>query len=319
MNTLFIDVENFKNIGEKKLFKESKIEKENNQKYKESTSLFSKISGFEVKNDIMSYGCFYNNMKLNIDLELLKGLSNNKVNIVFKKTFEIILKSKLKKVDSLNLVFSKKLDEKDNEVCKKYILKILSSIKGINLKEIVISNKMNINDVKYIDEYIKKSNINPNKLKILVALDNIEDYSDKKMIEYISKYKYVDVLKMAGIDKRRYKNLNESIDKINNEYGSTIEITQRRNIQEYNVYLVYSKINKDEFKSHYILRKKSKVLYMNDEEEDILNLNFKAYEKYKYNIETLFNRIGVELEHYSKNKLGALMLEDEEETALLDI
>jgi len=176
---------------------------------------------------------------------------------------------------------------------------------------------MNINDIKYINEYINSEKINPNKLKILIALDNIDDYSDKKMIEYISNFKYVDILKMSGIDKIRYKKLNEKIDKINDEYGTTIEITQKRNIQEYNVYLVYSKVNKDEFKSHYILRKKSKILCMNDEEQDILNENIKAYEKNKYNIETLFNRIGVTASNYSKNKLGALMLEDDE--VMLDI
>lgn len=317
MNTLFIDVDDFKKKQEKSKGNKNTLDR-NNENHIDSISLFSKIIGFELTNDILSHGNFYNNIKLKIDSNCLYKFSNDRANIIARKIFEFALKSKLNKVGSLNLVFSKKLDEKENEICKKYIIEVLSSINGINLKEILISNKMNINDIKYIDDYIKKTNINPNKLKILVALDNIDDYSDKKMIEYISNYKYVDVLKMSGIDKKRYKNLNERIEKINNEYGSTIEITQRRNIQEYNVYLVYSKINKDEFKSHYILRRKSKVLYMNDEEEDILNSNFKAYEKNKYNIETLFNRIGVNLDHYSKNKLGALMLEDEEET-ILDI
>ena len=134
------------------------------------------------------------------------------------------------------------------------------------------------------------------------------------MIEYISNYKFVDVLKMSGIDKSCYKNLSENIEKINNEFGSTIEITQRRNIQEYNIYLIYSKVNCENFKSHYILRKKSKIIDMHDEEQDILNLNNKAYEKNKEYIKTLFNRIDVDINNYSKNKLGALMLASEDIT-----
>lgn len=315
MNTLFIDSLNYNNI----VSKEKKEENLNNIQEKESFTLpkISNLLKYEITRDILSHGQFYNNINLKIDNELLNKFANNKANKLLKKVFEINLKTKLKNIETLNLVFSKNLDKKENEISKRYILKILSSINNLNLKEIVISNKMNINDIKYINEYIKKEKINPNKFKILVALDNIDDYSDKKMIEYISNFKYVDILKMSGIDKVRYKKLNEKIEKINDEYGTTIEITQKRNIQEYNVYLVYSKVNKDEFKSHYILRKKSKVFCMNDEEQDVLNENLKAYEKNKYDIETLFNRIGATSSNYSKNKLGALMLEDDE--IMLDI
>lgn len=313
MNTLFIDSLNFSNKSIEK--------KDINQdiSLKESFRLpkISNLLKYEITLDILSHGQFYNNINLKIDEELLYKFASNKVNGLMKKIFEIILKSKVKNIETLNLVFSKNLDKKKNEISKRYILKVLSSINNLSLKEIVITNTMNINDIRYINDYIKSEKINPNKFKILVALDNIDDYSDKKMIEYISNFKYVDILKMSGIDKIRYKKLNEKIDKINDEYGTTIEITQKRNIQEYNVYLVYSKVDKDEFKSHYILRKKSKVFCMDDEEEDILNKNLKAYEKNKYDIETLFNRIGATASNYSKNKLGALMLENDE--IMLDI
>lgn len=318
MNTLFIDLYKSGNGKNNKI----KKEKAKGLIVKESLTLdnlpkLSNLLKYEITIDILSHGQFYNNINLKIDENLLNKFVNNKANKLLKVMFELNLKSKLKNIETLNVVFSKSLDKKENENAKRYILKVLSSINNIKFKEIVISNKMNINDIKYINEYINSEKINPNKLKILIALDNIDDYSDKKMIEYISNFKYVDILKMSGIDKIRYKKLNEKIDKINDEYGTTIEITQKRNIQEYNVYLVYSKVNKDEFKSHYILRKKSKILCMNDEEQDILNENIKAYEKNKYNIETLFNRIGVTASNYSKNKLGALMLEDDE--VMLDI
>lgn len=317
MNTLFIDMQDFKKKSNKnKNNKDFNNIGENKINYKKDIGMHNLLK-YKLDFDILSHGSFYNNINLKIDENLLSKFAKSKKSIsVSRKIFETIIKTKLGNIESLNLVFSKDLDKKENKECKRYILELLSSIKDITIKEIVISNKMSINDIKYINEYVKSANINPNKLKILVALDNISDYSNNKMIEYISNYKYVDILKMAGIDKLRYKNLSESIDKINNEYGCTIEITQRRNIQEYDVCLMYSKVNQEDFKSHYILRKKSKVIDMHDEEQDRLNDNIKAYEKNKEYIETLFNRIDVNIQNYSKNKLGALMLEEEE--ALLD-
>lgn len=312
MNTLFIDIQYLKN---NKKNDETKNKIKTNFKEK---IIYNKLLKYKLDFDILSHGSFYNNINLKIDADLLNkfanGTSSKKIS---KKIFETVIKSKLSNIDTLNLVFSKNLDKKENEACKLYIIDLLKKINGLSIREILISNKMSINDIKYINEYIKNANINPNKLKILVAIDDISDYSNSKMIEYISNYKYVDILKMSGIDKICYKNLSESIDKINNEFGSTIEITQRRNIQEYNVYLIYSHVNQEEFKTHYILRKKSKVIDMHDEEQDSLNANIKAYEKNKEYIETLFNRIDVDIKNYSKNKLGALMLEEEELT--LDI
>lgn len=343
MNTLFIDVQVLKKknkindkIHDKTNAKKSEmntkksndsksiIEIESDRKNRIKNKIYEKkdigmynLLKYKLDFDILSHGDFYNNINLKIDLKLLNKFakSNSKKSLnISRKVFETIIKTKLGNIDTLNLVFSKNLDKKENENCKRYILQVLSSIKGITLKEIVISNKMSINDIKYINEYVKKENINPNKLKILVAIDDITDYSNNKMIEYISNYKYVDILKMSGIDKIRYKNLSENIDKINNEFGSTIEITQKRNIQEYDVCLMYSKVNHEDFKSHYILRNKSKVIDMHDEEQDKLNDNIKAYEKNKEYIETLFNRIDVDLASYSKNKLGALMLEEKDLT-----
>lgn len=322
MNTLFIDVEEFKTKSKKNKNHSdnnfnNRLVSKNKENFKKDIGIHNLLK-YKLDFDILSHGVFYNNINLKIDANLLYKFSkNNKSKSVSRKIFEMVIKTKLGKIDTLNLVFSKNLDKKENEECKRYILEVLSSINDITLNEIVISNKMSVNDIKYINEYVKKSNINPNKLKILVALNNISDYSNNKMIEYISNYKYVDILKMSGIDKIRYKNLSENIDKINNEYGSTIEITQKRNIQEYDVCLMYSKVNQEDFKSHYILRKKSKVIDMHDEEQDILNANIKAYEKNKEYIETLFKRIDINIESYSKNKLGALMLEEEE--APLDI
>lgn len=321
MNTLFIDVQDFKKKNEVNTNTTcNEIVKASSKKSKFKKWIYAKkdigihsLIKYKLDFDILSHGDFYNNITLKIDSDLLNRFakkSSAKSLSISRKIFETVIKTKLGNIDILNLVFSKNLDKKENEECKRYILKVLSSINDITLKEIVISNNMSINDVIYINEFVKKENINPNKLKILVAIDDISDYSNEKMIEYISNYKYVDVLKMSGIDKSKYKSLSDNIDKINDEYGTTIEITQKRNIQDYDICLMYSNINKESFKSHYILNKNSKVIDMLDEEQDSLNDNLKAYEKNKDYIKTLFNRIDVDIGNYSKNKLGALMLEE---------
>ena len=115
---------------------------------------------------------------------------------------------------------------------------------------------------------------------------------------------------MNGIDKVNYNRLSCKIDEINEEYGTTIEIIQKRNIQDYNVCLMYSNIDKSEFTSHYILGKNSKYLDINNEEEDIYNENNRVFERNRYDIETLFKRIQVNMNHFSKNKIGALLLEE---------
>ena len=115
---------------------------------------------------------------------------------------------------------------------------------------------------------------------------------------------------MSNISKGDYKRLSKEVNDINNEYGSSMEIIQKRNIQDYNVCLMYSNIDKSEFTSHYILGKNSKYLDINNEEEDIYNENNRVFERNRYDIETLFKRIQVNMNHFSKNKIGALLLEE---------
>lgn len=115
---------------------------------------------------------------------------------------------------------------------------------------------------------------------------------------------------MNGINKIDYKKLSTSIDELNDEFGSTIDIIQRRNIQEYNIYLMFSKVKKEDFYSHYILRKKSKYIDLNNADDDIYNENIKVYKRNKYELSTLFNRLELSDDNFSKNKLGALILED---------
>jgi hypothetical protein len=167
---------------------------------------------------------------------------------------------------------------------------------------------MNENDIKYIEEFIEMSKVNKNKLKILLILNDIKDYKDEKVREYITKYKYVDILKMPNITKTQYKDILSSIESINEEYGSTISIIQKRNIQEYHILIMYSKVSYEYFSTHFILRKKSKYIDMKDEDFDKYNVNICEYEKNKSYMLTLSSRLNMDLSRYSKNKIGKAII-----------
>ena len=313
MNTLFVDIENFKDIASKYNAKRRELKENPEKKLKlseqEKIDFVSKVTGIKLKSDILSNGYTSNNVNLSIDCNLFFKLKNSKSKV--KQAYlNNMLRMKLKNMDKINIVFSKCLDDKSCKEQKDYIINKLNNIKHIQIKEIKISNKMLVNDIRYINDYVERAKINKNKLKILIAINDIKDFSTPKLIEYISNYKFVDILRMNGINKIEYNKLSSKINEINEEYGTTIEIIQKRNIQDYNVCLMYSNIDKNEFTSHYILGKNSKYLDINNEEEDIYNENNRVFERNKYDIETLFKRIQVNMNHFSKNKIGALLLEE---------
>lgn len=254
---------------------------------------------------------FGKNMSLKLDIDyILENLSNDKANYLKLFRLNNILKKDLLGITNVNLIFDKTFDELDENIrekLKNYIADIINSDE-IDVNEVKSNNEMYINDIKYIEKYLNDSKINKNKLKILIALNDIKDYDEDKIKEYINNYKFVDILKMPNINKVDYKKIQESVEKINQEYGSTIDIIQRRNIQDYHIYIMYSKITEDYFYSHYILRKKSKYIDMKNEDIDIYNNNILEYEKNKSYILTLTQRLNIDINKYSKNKVGNAIL-----------
>lgn len=301
MNTLFIDISN--------LDSKTKAQKKfslSNIKYKAKTNILK----YELVEDFLKNGTMTNNISLKINKDILENIANNKKNIR-RLYFENDLKNRIKNIDKLNIVFSNYFENENGNIYKNYIVNTLKKKReDLSLKEILIDNKMSNHLTKYIDDYVKEHSINQNKLKILAIFNDINDYSEDKLKEYILRYKFIDVLRMNGINKIDYKKLSTSIDELNYEFGSTIDIIQRRNIQEYNIYLMFSKVKKEDFYSHYILRKKSKYIDLNNADDDIYNENIKLYKRNKYELSTLFNRLELSDDNFSKNKLGALILED---------
>lgn len=282
MNTIFID---FKN-------KKDRVNKIKNRIFK-----------YFVKDDILN-NILNKNTYVEIDKEYIQErLSKHKYSFS-DKLLKLNLKRKYKKNDNVNLIFSKKFDE--YPMIKSYILNLLRLNSITVYTELIIPNNLKSNDVKYIDKYINDNNKDLRKLKILVVLDNIQDFDKEKILEYISKYKFVDILRTKNINKYDYSKLLKTINDINNEYGTTIDIVHRRNIQKYDVYLLYSALDKIEFSKNYILSNTSLYINMQDVDMDIFCEEYICYKRYEPEILTLLNRLNINSENFSKVKLGFL-------------
>lgn len=291
MNTIFVDVYDFKN-------------NRNNNFISNVKEKFMKVS---IVRDFTN-DKFSKNLSFRIDREFLDSCIKSKHKLS-ENLIKIFLRKEYRKDEELSVVFSKIIDE--NKEYKKYIKDMFINALGNNLSlyEVTIQNDMLKHDIIYIDNILDKSGIKTNKANILIAINDIEDFKQDKIIEYIKKYKYVDILRLDGISKTQYLKLLEKLNTINDEYGTTIEVIQRRNIAEYDVYTFYSNIDMNYFKEHYILNRNAKIIDTKNEEQDTLNLAYRMYNKNKYDFEALFNRIDCKVDRFSKNKLGKLLID----------
>ena len=285
MNTIFID---FKDD----IDKENKLDKIKNKLFK-----------YVLKDDILN-GVLSKNTYIIIDREYIQNQLKKCKYSYYDKLLKFNISRKYKKNESVNLVFSKEFDKYVK--IKEYILDLFRLNKITAYNEIVIPNNLKLNDTLYIEKYIKDNKKDLNKFKILIILDNITDYDETKLLEYISKYKFIDILKTKNINKYEYNKLLKNIQRINNEYGTTIDIIQKRNIQKYDVYLVYSNLDKMEFSRNYILSNKSLYINMLDVDLNVLSEEYICYERYEPEILTLLNRLRINAKNFSKVKLGFL-------------
>jgi len=301
MNNLFISL--YEN-NDKDVLRKTICNKLDYYKY----SILKYNYNYDILNN--NYG---KNMSLLLDYEYILDnlLSNKKFSI---KMFNI--KQSLKKefihLPNVNVIFDKTFDELEDsykDIFKEYIYNILSSNSEMKINEINVDNQMYENDIKHIEDYINTSKINRNKLKILLVLNDISDYNEEKIKEYITNYKFVDILKMPNINKLEVGRIKQNIDEINEEYGSTIEIISKKNIQENSIYIMYSNVSYDYFTSHYILKKRSKYIDMKNEDLDLYNNNVLEFERNKSYILTLAERLNIDITRYSKNKIGSVIKE----------
>lgn len=282
MNTIFIDFKNINNL-------------------KKSDKIKNTIFKYCIKDDILD-GILNKNTVITIDKEyIFNQLRKNKYSI-HDRLLKAKIKNKYRKNNEVNILFSKEFDAYLN--VKKYILNLLRLNSITIYNEINIKNNLKTNDMLYINKHIADSKINIIKLKILVAINNINDFDQDKLLEYISKYKFVDILRTESINKYDCKKLFNIIENINNEYGTTIDIIKRRNLQKYHICLSYSDMNKLDFSQKYILSNKVLYINMKDIDSDIFCDEYLCYKRYEPEILTLFNRLELDSQRFSKVKLG---------------
>ena len=290
MNTIFIDFK-CKDSKEKKSI--------NNIRKLVTNKIFKYIVNDDILNNSLSKITYIRIDREYINIQLQKGKYS-----IYDKILKLNINRKYGKNDVVHLIFSKEFDK--NQLIKKYILGLFRLNKVTIYEELDIKNNLKVNDKIYMDKYIRDNKIDLCKLKILIVLDHIKDYDEKKLLEYISKYKFIDILKTKNINKYDSAKLQGFIQKINNEYGTTIDLIGRRNIQKYNIYLLYSKIDRDSFIQKYILNSKSLYLDLNDVDMDVMSDEYICYKRYEPEILTILNRLEINKNNFSKVKLGFL-------------
>lgn len=267
------------------------------------SSIFMKTFGFLLTQDKLLKTKTSSNIFLSINKEkILKQTSSNK-----KDKTNIVLLNRLKHIFKLNknitVVFSKKIKE-DKKLLEK-MKKIFSNL-SLDIKYIESCNKLKSLDLTYIERYIIERKITKEKFKLLVVIDDFLDFDQDRFLEYVKRYKCVDILKMPNVSMFDYRRLSEIVESINNEYGSSVQILQKRNLQNYDFCMLFSSNEKEYFKSHYILKNKAYVLDITNLDDDVLSKDYKIYEKNKSYIETIFNRMKKDMTKYYKIDLGKL-------------
>lgn len=205
---------------------------------------------------------------------------------LFKYFFSKTLKGKNQKnnlvIYSSNILKSAEYNE--------YISKLLDEY---GIKQIETTNTMLENDLKNIKDYISKNNLEINRLKILYMLKNRENFDAERFLTYISSYKFVDILYMNKID----SNIRKIVNNLNNEYGTSIEVMDKKNISKYDIYVLVD-FDKENL-IRYILNKKRLVIGLNNPEDDLFNEYNKKYDKNMNKLSNINN-----IEKFSKTNIG---------------
>ncbi len=262
-----------------------------------TNKMLLKTFGYILKEDKLLKTKTSSNIFLNLDKEKVLDLSKNKK--AFKRSLKFLLKNKR----NITVVFSRKI--KNTIGLEDSIKKLFDEI-GLDFRYIDSLNKLKTLDISYIERYMTIKKINPDRFKLLVAIDDILDFDFEKFLEYVLKYKCVDILKMQDINKYDYKKLAKVVENINNEYGSSVQIIQKRNLQNYDFCILYTENQKEYFKSHYVLKREAYILDITNVDDDILSKEYKIYEKNKSYIETIFKRMKLDVNEFCKVDLGKL-------------
>ena len=126
-----------------------------------------------------------------------------------------------------------------------------------------------------------------------MCIDNLLDFDLDKLREYVEKYKFVDILRMKNISKSDMKKLNKLVENVNQEFGSSIKIIQKRKLK---------------FISYYALNDKASILDITNLDDDNMSKEYIAYKKNKMYIKTIFDRMNMDMSCFYKTDLGLMYL-----------
>jgi hypothetical protein len=152
---------------------------------------------------------------------------------------------------------------------------------------------MKKNDIKNIDIFIKNNNLDIYKVKVIYVIKNKENIDIERFLEYIYKYKFVDILYTNKVD----SSIKRQVNNLNNEYGTSIEVIDKKNVSKYDIYILEDVYKKD--LEGYILNKKRLVIELNNSTDDLFNEYNKCYDKNSIKLKNIN-----ELEKYNKTSIG---------------
>ncbi len=306
MNTLFVNLDvNYAHSKEN--FNKRKVRNnvilDNINKTKTIFKDFAyKLTGFSFVSDIISNNKRNNTYFLNIYGDVF--FASTKSEYLLKKFLNI----KFKDIRDLNIIFSRNFEDYINQ--KKQIIDFMNKIStDLDITYISSENNLKNLDKKYILRYITTLKKDIRKFKMLIVIKSLADLDILKLKEYIEEYKYVDILKLSDMSKSEYAKLIQIVKNINEEYGSSIEVIQKRNILEYDFYLLYAKGIKEFFISHFLINKQAGILDLTNKDDDVLSTPYRAYFKNKYYIMTMFDRVKLNIDNFSKMELGMIYKE----------
>ncbi len=184
----------------------------------------------------------------------------------------------------------------------KYLTDKAQSLLGYNLP---MSNELNNNIFKYINEYIAVDNIKAHQVKVLIVANNEKNIDITMMGKLIGEYKQLDIYLKAKPSSYFSKRIND----INIKEGTTIDILKndKKAFAEYNViYFV------DDFRKNYPrfrLSKKSLIVDLSLVEGDKFNSNLIFMNGYLKNVCARKENIELLLTKYNAVQLATVVKE----------
>lgn len=161
---------------------------------------------------------------------------NKYINHIRKTYFEYKIKQKINNILNLNglnnekwcYILSKEINNNEEE--KRYLKTLLEQYGG---KNYVVNNEMDTNIHKYIEDYLRKNNLESHEIKVLFVNKEINSINFNLLKESIKRYRVVDIYTPCKVNEW----VLDKISNINQIEGSSIEIKKynKKAFLQYNV------------------------------------------------------------------------------------